>query len=495
MPTLAVSAMDAVADAASRAAVPTAHPADRHLLSRFSYGVTPAMVTDMRATGGSMPWLNRQLTTSRRDGFADSLLDWFPNMAYSPQVLWQRHQSGTYLGWMVMADLARWTLLRRIYSNNQVHEVMTDFWSNLLHVSAPADKPWPWRIRYDAMIRRHALGRFDDLLAAAITHPAMGCYLDNAESTKTQPNENLGRELLELHTVGVDAGYTEDEVKQSALLLTGYRVDIRRTWNAWYSNTDHYTGRLSVMGFTDANSYPDGRVTTRRYLNYLAHHPLTARRIARRLCVHFVSDDPSAALVTAVADAYSASGTDIASTLRALVQHPEFAASVGAKVRTPSEDAVATYRALGVQASRPTSDYSFANAILYQTQAMGQRPFDWPRPDGFPDVAECWTGVSRVLNSFQTHFLQGGSHYPDQQVVFRTPASWLPKLPASFGDVVDHVSRQLLARPANNTLTAAVSTRLGIAANTRIGSAADLPDWRMARILSSLLDTPAHMTR
>ena len=472
-------------------------PADRLLLSRFSFGATPELVAEASQLGGARRWLTEQMQPDPiSDSFAAGLLDWFPGLDHDPLQLWERGESNVYPAAKVNADFGRWTLLRRTYSRRQLLEVMTDFWSNLLHVPVPEHKSWPYRRDYDKTIRRNALGRFETMLFEVITHPAMGGYLDNGKSTQDNPNENLGRELLELHTVGVDAGYSEDEVKVSALILTGYRVDVAKTCRAYYDPLDHYRGPVSVLGFSDANSDADGRPVVARYLHYLAHHPLTARRVARRMCVRFVSDEPSAALVTHVAGAFTRSGTDIKATLSALVDHPEFARSVGAKVRTPVEDAIATYRVLGVRAQRPVNDESFANALLWQTSNMGQRPFDWSRPDGFPDVADAWTGVSRMLNAFRVHQLLAGGYQPSRDVVYRQAHEWLPRrLPTSLGAVVNRVSVKLLARPASDTLQAAVATRLGLPMTTRIRSRQDMADWRMVRLLATVLDTPEHMTR
>jgi uncharacterized protein (DUF1800 family) len=467
---------------------------DRLLLSRFSFGVTPALV---RATGGNADgWFLAQTNPATiADTYADGLIGWFPRIVASPGTLFERDQADVYQGWEVSTDFQRWTMMRRIFSQRQLLEVMTDFWSNLLHIAVHDDTAWPWRLRYDAMIRSHALGRFDDLLHAAITHPAMGCYLDNASSTRETLNENLGREVLELHTVGLDAGYTETDVKRSAQMLTGYRVDVRGSYEDWYSEADHHTGPLTIMDFNDANGSPDGRASSARYLRYLAHHPATARRIARRLCVQFVSDEPSATLVTTVAAAFTAAGTAIVPTLRALIATPEFASSVGAKVRTPTEDAIATYRALGVKVQKPVGRESFANAVVYQTTAMGQRVFDWPAPDGFPLLNESWVGVSRMLNSFQTHHLQAGGYYPSKEATHRSAVSWLPKLPARFDAVVEHVCQQLLARPATAELQKAASIRLQMSAGQRVASRADLPTYKVTRLLGTLLDSPQHMTR
>jgi len=492
----AALATSASAPYAARPGVATANRTDRHLLNRFSYGVTPALVKEMKALGGSEQWFRRQLDHPSRfsDTFANGLRAWFPMTRFTPEQLWTRHRSKTYESHEVMWDLQRWTMLRRIYSHRQVHEVMTDFWSNFLHVSAPDDRSWPHRWSYDATIRRHALGRFDKLLIAAITHPAMGCYLDNGRSSKDSPNENLGRELLELHTVGIGEHYTEQDVYRSALMLTGYGVDMFGTFRATYNRGDHHVGRLQIMDFEHANDSSDGRAATHAYLRYLAQHPRTAQRIARRLCQQFVRDIPSDALVAHVAAAYRASGTDIRATLRALVGHPEFGASVDMKVRTPCEDAIATYRVLGVRAVRPTNPQSFANMIPFQANAMGQRPFDWPRPDGFPLLGESWSGVSRILNSFHAHHLQAGGFFPKEQVVYRKSASFLPRLPATLGAVVDHVSRQVLGRPASPDLKAAVSIRLGL--DVRQGlTAQQLPDFRVVRMLDTLLNTPTHMSR
>lgn len=468
--------------------------ADRHLLSRFSYGVTPPLARAAR--GGVDAWFQRQTQPATiADDFADGLIGWFPRIVDSPGILFQRHTAGGYQGWQVCCDISRWTMLRRTFSKRQVHEVMTDFWSNLLHISAPDDTSWPWRLRYDAVIRTHALGRFDDMLQAAITHPAMACYLDNASSTRSTLNENLGREVLELHTVGLDAGYTEADVQRSAQMLTGYRVDVRRTYDAWYSETDHHVGPLTIMGFSDVNRTADGRAATARYLSYLAHHPATARRIARRLCQQFVSDEPSSALITTVANAYLLADTAIVPTLLALIATAEFKASAGAKVRTPSEDAIATYRALRVRAQAPVSSESFANAIINQSTSMGQRVFDWPAPDGFPLLNESWVGASRMLNSFQTHHLQAGGYYPSQQATHRSPESWLPVLPARFDAVVEHLCQRLLACPASAELQSAASIRLQMSGAQIVRSAADLPKYKMTRLLGTLLDSPQHMTR
>ena len=285
-------------------------------------------------------------------------------MWYSPATLFKRSYHDVYPAWELMNDLGRWTMMRRILSNRQLHEMMVDFWSNSLQVAIGDDRAWPFRIAYDAMIRKHALGRFDDMLVDAITHPAMGLWLDNATSSRYAPNENLGREVLELYSVGVDAGYTQKDVESSAKLLTGYRVDIYAETkpgvydgvNVLYYKDWHWKGKLKIFGFKTPNKDRDGRKETAKYLRYLAHHPATADRMCRRLAVRFCPrravqgphphDDQSLD-----PQRHRHQGHP-----QAMVGHPEFASSAGEKVRKPLEDLLATVRALEIkplQAAQP----------------------------------------------------------------------------------------------------------------------------------------------
>lgn len=466
------------------------------MASRFGYGITPSLARDIRRAGGPNRWFEQQLRPQKiRDPFAAGLADWFPALSMSAQRLWDRNIAQTQSLYDVTSDLARWSLLRRVYSRRQVHEVMTEFWSHLLHIPTLGEPSSVYRASYDRMLRRHALGRFDRMLNAAITHPAMLLFLDQAVSTAKAPNENLGRELLELHTVGRASGYTEDDVLNSARILTGWRVEMWSSWRPYYDPASHWTGAVQVLGFRDANRDADGRALTRRYLDYLAHHPATARRIAHRLAVRFVSDDPPQALVRHLARVYLRHDTAIAPVLRALVRSPAFRRSVGRKIRTPAEDVVATWRVLGVRATRPRSDDAAAKAVVWQAQAMSNRPFGWPRPDGEPDSAAAWTSASRMLGSFQVHTAMGGGWWPSKGLRYRAPRAWVPELPIRFDRLVDHLSRVLLGRRSTGRLLQAVCEASGIGPRERITRDHQLLSWKMPLVLSTILDTPAHLTR
>lgn len=470
-------------------------PEDLHLVNRFTGGWTPALGRQIAAAGGAASWFAQQLSAPAPDRFYLATAAWWTSNTASTSTLLARDRKKTEAIWEAVANYERWCLARRIHSERQVLETMTAFWENHLHVPAEADAAQYFRASYGKTIRALALTSFERLLQAAVTHPAMGCYLDNAQSTKKAPNENLGRELLELHTVGREAGYTENDVKNSARILTGYRVDVWNTWNVRYDPTAHWTGAVKVLDFEHPNTAADGQATARAYLSYLANHQSTAQRIARKLAIRFVSDAPSSELVDRLAEVYLANGTAIQPVLLELVDSAEFRAAAGAKVRTPDEDVVATYRALGANLRRPSVATPAANEILWQTTALGMRPFGWPRPDGRPDQAAAWVSVSRMLASFQIHQDMAGGWWPTAGVTYVQPAARLPIPTISFGDFVDHLSRSILGRPATWVLTKAACDAIGCASTTTITAAHDVIRWKMPRLLTVFLDTPTHMTR
>ena len=470
---------------------------DRHLVGRFSAGVTPNLTAEVRAAGGGKEWFDRQLSPGGvRDRSADDLAGWWPSLQLGARELWQRQEQEIEFGWQVMESYQRWLLLRRIRTKRQVQELMTGFWLDHLNVPANGDAMFTWRFDYDRRVRARALGSFREILYAAVTHPAMGIYLDNAVSTRSHPNENLGRELLELHTVG-RGEYTEDDVKNSARILTGWVVDMWRTWSAEYSPDDHWTGRVKVMGFEHANASPDGRAVTRDYLNYLARHPATAHRIARKLATKLVRDQPPRALVNRLARVYLQNDTQIRPVLRALVDSTAFKESRTAKVRDPIEDVVATYRALGVKLHRPPADDDnhATRAVLWQCHAVGADPHGWPRPDGPPLDNESWATPARMLASMDVHWTMSGSWWPTDGITYRAHKDWLPKPEIRLDLLVDHLAQQLLGTRSTAVLLRACCEVTGLRPKTRITAQHELVKWNFHRLLSTVLDCSAHLSR
>ncbi|MEV5000873.1 DUF1800 domain-containing protein [Nocardioides sp. LML1-1-1.1] len=469
-----------------------------HYLRRFTAGYTPALNQQVNAAGGFTRWFERQLSSYYSDAWYSATSAWWPSINASWATLWQRDQDGIEQLGMADANYERWALVRRVGSQRQVLESVAELWEHHFHVPASGEVG-PFRTAYGKTIRNNALGRFEDLLKAAVLHPAMAVYLGNANSSKSAPNENLGRELLELHTVGRGA-YTEADVKASARILTGYRCDSWRTWGFSYEPDRHWTGPVKVMGFSHANSAPDGRPVVAAYLKYLAHHPLTARRVALKLARRYVSDDPPAALINRLAAVYLANDTQIKPVLRYLMASVEMRSSygIGTKVRTPTDDVVATWRALGTQltAKPANSDApAGANAILWQSEGVGLRPFSWQPPDGRPDTAAAWSGASRFLNSLDTHYTMSGGWWPTVGVKYRTAASWLPATRIRFDQLVDHLARTLHGRASTAVLLQAACEATGLAPATMITATHDLVRWEMPRLLTVFLDCPTHMTR
>ncbi|MBN2624558.1 MAG: DUF1800 family protein, partial [Acidimicrobiales bacterium] len=249
----------AAAAAATEVTVATIlDPADPvvHLLRRTTFGPTPELVAMVHAVGIDA-WLESQLAPGTiPDPEADAIWAAFPLASADPPTI---RASVERARWDAMNDHSTATMARQVWSNRQLFEVMVDFWANHLNVPTPGPGGWDVGPAYqNDVIRRHALGTFSDMLVDAVRHPALLRYLTAAQSTKESVNENLGRELLELHTVGVASGYTEDDVRNSAYILTGRTVlgrdagDDESTFR--YDPDKHWVGPVTVLDFHHDNS-------------------------------------------------------------------------------------------------------------------------------------------------------------------------------------------------------------------------------------------------
>ena len=464
-----------------------------HLLRRTTYGVTPALVTEA-ARLGRKAWLEAQLApTALPDPEGDAVLARFPALSLSTSEVRRRADAGTLKPWDLMFSLGQAAIGRAIWSRRQLLEVMVDFWSNHFNVTCPSDDVWDCRHTLDAgVLRPLAFGRFADLLPAVTAHPAMLRYLDNVSSTKTAPNENLGRELLELHTLGVGAGYTERDVLDSARILTGLSVD----WTTGlftYRSRSHWTGGVRVLGFSHPNTAADGRPVVAAYLDHLAHHPATARRLALKLATRFVADDPPAALVDRLAAVYLAHDTAIAPVLRELFASPEFMAATDAKVRRPFETMVATVRALGFrQAARGTGELQ---GLYWELEGQGHQPYAWPQPDGYPDRASAWASSAGALARWNTTLDIAAGWWP-KGFTSSSLRTLLPRVrPADHGKLVGGARTAAAAAPA------AVGARGGglrvPRGDPRTPLRADSAalGWRLPYVVALVLDGPTHVLR
>ena len=316
---------------------------------------------------------------------------------------------------------------RATYSEAQLEEILIDFWYN--HFNITTGDPHILADYSENVIRRHALGRFEDLLVATARHPGMLVYLDNWLSTAPEEvveariasweppggenkvlwrrrnaeflgraaglNENYGRELMELHTLGVDGGYTQADVQEVARALTGWTLSGLREGEGGefeFNPLLHAEGDKIVLGEVIPSGGMDEGL---RVLRMLAQHPSTAHFISTKLVRRFVADDPPANIVEAAAERFLETDGDIREVLRAIFFHPDFLSPeyYGAKVKKPFEAVVSGLRAV---------DADFDNAFLGPnfgriSGQMGERLRRHETPDGYPDVASAWISTNSLF--------------------------------------------------------------------------------------------------
>ena len=377
-----------------------------HLLRRVTFGARPKDVADLRKLGVNR-WLVLQLTPSKIVD-TEGVATWksFPLAGATTKTILSKVEK---YSWDAMLDTTQATLARQVFSDRQLYEIVVDVFANHLHVPLPGEQ-WHTSPSYlQDVIRKHAFGRYEDMLLAAMKHPAMLNYLSNDESRAADVNENLGRELLELHTVGRAAGYTEAMVRSSAKIMSGRGAWDPDTGQYFFRAPWHWTGRVKVLGFTHANaSIYRGEAVGDAYLRYLARHPATARTIARKLAVRFVSDTPSASLVNRLAHVYLTHGTSIRAVVDAIFKSSDFWAAVGVRMRRPLEDAVGSLRVLDVQ--RAAQMKTPLGWLYWNLNDAGHTPHGWGPPNGYPDVAAAWLGAGAMLQRWNLHraFVTGG---------------------------------------------------------------------------------------
>ena len=283
-----------------------------------------------------------------------------------------------------------------------VAERWAQFWSNHFCVAATngAMLALVWPHEYEAS-RPHAFGRYKDLLRAAILHPAMLLYLDNAQSTGPQSkagarrekglNENLARELLELHTLGVHAGYTQQDVTQTAMLLTGWTVSQKTGDKSAFVSAMHQPGTKVVLGKT----YREGPDALDVLLTDLSRHPACARFMASKLCRHFVTDDPSPILIQAVAQRFTKSDGDLVDIANALFGHDlAWAPDNPPKFKRPEELVISAHRMLKLPVRAIEQN---VGDVLAMGQSLGRAP----SPQGWPDRTEEWLSPDALMKRVQ----------------------------------------------------------------------------------------------
>jgi uncharacterized protein (DUF1800 family) len=333
----------------------------------------------------SEAWIEEQLAPEKID---DTLCELrarrFETLHHDPGTCYE------YKKTVLREEITRHTMLRAVYSQRQLFEVVTGFWTDHLNINLEKGdciylKPADDRL----VIRANALGKFQDLIRASATSPAMLVYLDGKENKKANPgdipNENYARELLELHTLGVHGGYTQADVYETARCLTGWRLRTKwRKGTVYFDPVLHDDGEKTVLGARIPAG--GGEKDVDRVVQIVCHHPSTAHFIATKLAQKFVGENPPPKLVNRIAKAFTATGGDIKAMLREILHSDEFKAARGAKFKRPFHFIASALRSLGADthAHKPLVEYLLR---------MGQSPFQHPTPDGYPDEAAPWLGT------------------------------------------------------------------------------------------------------
>ena len=300
--------------------------------------------------------------------------------------------------------------LSAVESDLPFRERLVHFWSNHFTVSAKRALVSPIVGAFEReAIRPHVSGRFMDMLLAATRHPAMLLYLDNASSVGPNSivgrrrgrglNENLAREILELHTLGVDGGYRQEDVVALAELLTGWsiaRPEDARAGEFHFRAYAHQPGSKTLLGQRfDQGGVAEGE----RALALLARHPATARHVAAKLARHFVSDTPSLRVIRRLERKFLDTDGDLGALAHELIDCADTWGPTPQKIKSPNDLVISTFRLLGTEA---LPEDAMARSLEY----LGQVPFRAPSPEGWPDVADDWIGPETLMMRLQwTHFI------------------------------------------------------------------------------------------
>lgn len=355
-----------------------------HLISRAGFGPWPGDVERIKKQG-EKAWIEEQLEPERiDDGLCDFRAKRFESVFLDPGTCYEFKRE------VLRKDLCRYHLMRSVYSKRQLLESMVEFLSDHFNIYIEKGDCIYLKATDDrSVIRKNALGRFRDLVLASATSPAMLVYLDGKENKKEGPhgipNENYARELLELHTLGVDGGYTQKDVYEAARCLTGWRLDSgSKRGTAYFDPNLHDDGEKNVLG----KKIPagGGAKDVEALVEIACNHPSTAKYIAKKLVAHFVSEEPPQSLVNRVAKRFSENGGQIKPLLREILYSKEFKESAGSKMKRPFQYVVSCLRATG-------ADTMAGDEVLEYLTRMGHGPFQYPTPDGYPAEANPWLGT------------------------------------------------------------------------------------------------------
>lgn len=456
-----------VAPAVAQAAVPGANINSRlHIVQRITMGATPELLAEVKSLGVN-GFIDQQLNPAALDdSVVEAMLVSFGRLQQSTAALMAENRKGA-----IQSELNGATVIRAVHSRCQLQEVMVDFWSNHFNVDTNKKKTAMFKVAEDQRFRELALGKFSDLLMASAKSPAMLEYLDNRRSRangKNIPNENYARELMELHTLGVDGGYDEEDVLEVAYVLSGWSVD-STNFGFQFKDSNNRLGPLlnggDVLGWVPVapeRSIENGE----SLLDFLAHHPTTARFVCWKLCRHFVSDaiamdDP---LVVKAARVFLNNDTLIAPVLRTILRSRTFRLSKGQKVKRSNELLYAIMRATA--ATFDLSDgYKLGRDLRRKLTGLAQPLLECEPPTGYPDVAVAFINTNTMTNRWNTGFGVASNAWLGRVRV--DSGSWIGS-PGRIKGLVKQLAVRLLGRSLTESETLALYAYLGKEARSKV---------------------------
>lgn len=368
---------------------PAFDPALLRLVNRATFGFNRDTYAQAETLGYN-DWLESQLDHEAiDDSDLDNRLAYYDTIWMSSQEIWDTYESNPMAMQDVAVELLEATLIRAVYSKRQLFERMVEFWTDHFNIDI-LDGPCVFLKTADdrEVIRRHAMTTFPQLLHASARSAAMLYYLDNYANVAGHAQENYARELMELHTLGVDGGYTQHDVEDVARCFTGWQFILEHEQHHlgdfFFIPNLHDFGPKTVLGHDIApwGGETDGQTV----LDILAYHPSTAAHISKKLCARFLGYDPSPDIVAAVTHAYLATGGDIKTMLRIILSAPVLMGTGTPKVKRSFHYMSSILRAAD-------AEIDDARLLVFLLFYMGQVPFFWHPPNGYPDTLAAWSGL------------------------------------------------------------------------------------------------------
>jgi uncharacterized protein (DUF1800 family) len=474
-----------------------------HMATRLTFGVTPSLQVEIDGLG-TAGFLEDQLARTGPDPLVEERLNEFQLLGMTRPETYQRLQDiGDN---QLRRELTHMNVIRARYSNNQLYEMMVHLWMDHFNINLFGNgRTEHLQMTYqEQVIRPNAMTSFRQLLQGVIESPGMLTYLNNDESNANSDqgvNENLGRELLELHTLGIDeAGnqvYTEADVRQAALAISGWSMEGNRQEPNFsefvFRDNFHLEGEVSLLNGAWTSAGTTGKATGDSLLNFLVTHPSTARYVAYKIARRFVADAPPASLLDSTAQVYLANDTQLVPVLRHVFSSPEFAAAGGQKLRRPFELMMATLRALDSEIPGDPDGRS-SRRLGSRLEEQGNEPWAWAQPNGVPAAALDWLSTSGMLNRWNlaARLSRDAETMGDDGDSILTNFAIL-RPPAATGDeLILNIGRQIGLGDVPDTI------RASIAAAARIdpaGQAQGVNDEQLGDVVGLLFTHPLFQTR